>query len=500
MNNDLLKIKKYYGEDMMHLCRRLFPTIIEKEELFNILISNIAPSRSVYEDIVNNNLEENFKNFIFCFVEMKDNYLDTEENPFDLMRKAGYTLYECKSNNDIKKFEKYYRQDELICTFRSANRLSLKHVFFAVHDNATKLDRSDFLYPMRDDPYGTSVISIQFDKGEFNTLSIKNRYNHKVIDPDCTFGNNLERIIPGLTKSFEKYYHFNINKPVIIDNFFTNYLKYTKASNGKIYRYNCKRNSISYCENNVIIENGKLVGTYANNKERYLVMDYFILDLKEKSIYTYNNDIEDGFVDSIYSVGKIDKIDVKNNDSGKIITIIYEDKKEVYIYLNKQNSIIGYINNYVKKIDNYFLCFVNNVKKVELNEVTEIKNMFLCNNGKLKVSLPRVEKIENNFLQKSNIISISLPNLVKVGDYFMSNNYDLREIFVPNLEYIGYCFLTENRELEELTLLKVKEIDDCFLYHNKKLKKLNISSDVIIGEDALRNNELINNLENGYGR
>ena len=276
---------------------------------------------------------------------------------------------------------------------------------------------------------------------------------------------------------------------------------YVVANDGKFYKYNFEIDNIYYCPNNLIIDNYNVIRDYqGDNAARYILMDYFILDLKEKSIYTYNNDIEDGFVDSIYAVGKIDKIDVKNNDSGKIITIIYEDKKEVYIYLNKQNSIIGYINNYVKKIDNYFLCFVNNVKKVELNEVTEIKNMFLCNNGKLKVSLPKVEKIENNFLQKSNIISISLPNLVKVGDYFMSNNYDLREIFVPNLEYIGYCFLTENRELEELTLLKVKEIDDCFLYHNKKLKKLNISSDVIIGEDALRNNELINNLENGYGR
>ena len=35
--DDLIKIKKYYGENMMHLCRRLFPTLIEENILFNLL-------------------------------------------------------------------------------------------------------------------------------------------------------------------------------------------------------------------------------------------------------------------------------------------------------------------------------------------------------------------------------------------------------------------------------------------------------------------------------
>ena len=40
------------------------------------------------------------------------------------------------------------------------------------------------------------MISIQFTKDDAHTLSIKNRYNHSVNDPDATFSNNLDNIIP----------------------------------------------------------------------------------------------------------------------------------------------------------------------------------------------------------------------------------------------------------------------------------------------------------------
>ena len=37
--NDLKLIKKHYGEDMMHLCRMLFPTLLENEGLLWKIIS-----------------------------------------------------------------------------------------------------------------------------------------------------------------------------------------------------------------------------------------------------------------------------------------------------------------------------------------------------------------------------------------------------------------------------------------------------------------------------
>ena len=43
-------------------------------------------------------------------------------------------------------------------------------------------------------------MSIQFTKDEAHTLSIKNRYNHALLEgnPDATYRNNLENIAPGL--------------------------------------------------------------------------------------------------------------------------------------------------------------------------------------------------------------------------------------------------------------------------------------------------------------
>ena len=54
MNADLKKIKKLYGEKMMHLCRSAFPTILEEPgKLVELMTDNFEPSRFLYEDIIN---------------------------------------------------------------------------------------------------------------------------------------------------------------------------------------------------------------------------------------------------------------------------------------------------------------------------------------------------------------------------------------------------------------------------------------------------------------
>ena len=72
MNNidDLKLIKRFYGEGLMHLCRDLFPTILEtKGLLFQILSTSIAPTRSLYDDIKENKLESEFQSFINSFID-----------------------------------------------------------------------------------------------------------------------------------------------------------------------------------------------------------------------------------------------------------------------------------------------------------------------------------------------------------------------------------------------------------------------------------------------
>ena len=58
MNSELKKIKKIYGEETMHLCRSLFPTILEHEGLLlSILEEHFAPTKFLAAEIKSQNKE-----------------------------------------------------------------------------------------------------------------------------------------------------------------------------------------------------------------------------------------------------------------------------------------------------------------------------------------------------------------------------------------------------------------------------------------------------------
>ena len=59
---DLGRIKRHYGEDMMRLCRALFPTILENDGvLFKVIDSSFARSKFLYDDILSNNKIADFE-------------------------------------------------------------------------------------------------------------------------------------------------------------------------------------------------------------------------------------------------------------------------------------------------------------------------------------------------------------------------------------------------------------------------------------------------------
>ena len=293
MNEDLKIIKKKFGEDMMHLCRKLFPTILEKgnNELSTILLQSFYPNKNLCQDIISNNLITEFRNYILRTQSTSTKKQSVDKTPQGLLRQAHNTLYECHTEEEIQSFTKYYQSKERLCTFRT-NRLNDCYVFFAVKDNADSLNREDFINPKRQDEYGTSVISIQFTRDPTHMLSIKNRYNHTVPNPDATFSNNLDNIIPGLTLYFEKYYGL---KQKYQSSFF-DIPNYVLASDGRLYKYNYELNNIYYCPDNIIIDNFE-VKKYP--KEKYLITDYFIIDLVNKTISLYDENTRDTFPSTI---------------------------------------------------------------------------------------------------------------------------------------------------------------------------------------------------------
>ena len=425
MTEDLKIIKKKYGEDMMHLCRDLFPTLLEKRGLLpQILLNNFHKSHYLCQDIINNHLEYDFKNFIYSFVDVENNYvLRSNKNPEELLRETGYKLYECKNEEDMNKFRKYYAPGEELCSFW-LNRLASCFVFFAVKENVDDIRREDFKNPKRQDLYGTSVISIQFTKDDVHTLSIKNRYNHSVNDPDATFSNNLDNIIPGLTDSFARFYGLE-------QRVFHKYLDipgYVKASDGKYYKYNFEFNNIYYCPDNIIVDNFE-VKEYPH--EKYIIIDYFIIDLVNKTIRVYDEFLRDSLPDTIKDIIKISII---NEGENKKIIFITENG-EVQIIINKYNQIISLTNNIVKVVGDNFLRHNKTLEHIKLANVEEIGDSFLfSNNAMSEIHLNKVKFIGDNFMNLNTTLkSANFLELESIGGSFLMMDVNLEELNAPKL-------------------------------------------------------------------
>lgn len=436
MSDDLKKIKKYYGEEMMHFCRSLFPTLIEKNLLFFLMHSHFYPSKYLYCDIVNSNKIDDFRNYIYGLLKSNnDSVCCVSDDPYELLDRAGYILYECKTEEDIQSFKKYYAEYEELCTFRGG-RLKICKVFFAIKKNVDMIRREDFPNPVRDDLYGTSVISIQFTKGKFNMLSIKNRYNHFVENPDATFSNNLDNIIPGLTKSFENKYNLHIGKNIENDFELPNYIK---ANDGKYYKYNYEINGIYYCPDNIIIDNFNVVDCYHKEKERYILLDYFILDLKEKKMFFYDN-ISDCFLDSFNG---INKIQVENNNGFQGIKVFDKCGNCSLIFVDMMGKIIYYRNDSLIYTGDSFLFYNSSLIELDLPNLEYAGDYFLFNNECLN--------------------SFDLSSIKQFGDYFCYWNNSLKVLNFPNLERFGYSAFYNDEVVSKVSMPLIPSDMFCLL-------------------------------------
>ena len=471
MNYDLKVIKKKFGENMMKLSRELFPTLLEEKGLLSgIFLDNFNPSKTLYDDIKKNHLEKEFKMFIYSFLNEDEVIENSKKTPKELFEEEGYDFYECKTEEDIQKFKKYYARGEELCTFKG-KRLDKCYVFFAVKKNVDEIKRENFKNPIREDEYGTSVMSIQFTKDEAHTLSIKNRYNHALLEgnPDATYRNNLENIAPGLTKSFENTYglvQFNPNT-------------------------NFEINNIYYCTDNIIIDNFEVKKL---PKERYIVMDYFILDMKEKKITLYDESINDSFVSSIKNIKKIDAL---KEDSNKMVIIIGEEGNMI-IKLDPNDRIIEINNETLKSVSDNYFSKSKYIDKLYLNNVVEVGDNFLNKNKSLlKISMDNVKIIGKNFLEYNNSIEeISFLNVEKIGNGFMfqNNNLKFKKIYMPKVEIIGNSFMFRNNSIMEVFMPNVKNIGNNFFESNSIIRILEIPLAEKIGDSFLENNELISEL------
>ena len=477
-SKELNRIKKLYGEKFMHFCRSIFPTLLEQEGLLTeVLKSTFATnSRTLYDDIVNSDLEEEFKNYIYSKIDVEKEKPEIigEKTPYQLLDENGYNLYECNSEEEIQSFKKYYKSGEELCTFRG-NRLNRCVVFFAVKKNVEEIKREDFNNPKREDEYGTSVMSIQFTKSQNSTVSIKNRYNHTVNNPDATYGNNLDEIALGLRQSFEKLLSergLTLNRSNIEAFYIPGYIV---ADDGKYYKYNKEFNGNYYCPGNVIIDLGNVIKLEPEKQE---LIDYFILDKENKTLSLYDSAISDSFIDGFKNIDSIEMAN-NNNSEQKTKTITIKEKssdKPITIEINKEsNSIIGYTNENLTNLGDNFLGYNEQLSKLVAPNVTSIDDDVLANNKGLE--------------------EFEAPNLTKIGDNFLEYNEQLSKFNVPNVIYIGNSVLMLNKGLEKFEAPNLTEIGDDFLGDNKQLSKINVPNVTCIGKRVLGKNKKIEKFE-----
>lgn len=486
IDNDLKWIKKHYGENMMRLCRTLFPKILQHEgSLPEILKKHFEYNKHLADDIINNKIIPEFVVYISSFVDDDSKILRTKakKSAVELMKDAGYILYpECKTENDIQAFRKWYAEKELLCTFMT-DRLESCRVWFAVKENAEEIKRENFPNPKRQDEYGTSVISIQFQKSIYGTLSIKNRYNHTVNCCDSTFDNNLENIIPGLTEAFENDYGavdrtFDYGKTIAFE--LPNYV----CVNNKYYYYNIKINDTYYCRNNSVLKLYEIIKL----PEHRMLVDYFVFDLKNKTVELYNKNYNDYFVDSL---GIIKNLTFKDNT----FYIERECGETVEVGINDDREIISIKYNDLTICGDAFLSKNRKIRKIEMQKLVVCGDYFLsCNEDLKELSLPNLSRCGKSFVSANKTIeNLEIPKLESCGSDFLQENKAVAEIDFPDLSRCGNNFFRNNVLMKKANLPNIGAVGDSFMLGNKGIKEINFPKLKYCGDSFLGKNENIGN-------
>ncbi len=272
------------------------------------------------------------------------------KTPYELLAEAGYDAYYADTLEKQNAIQKYFAPGEELCTFRDSNRFKNYYIIHAVKKNVDEIKRADFVgREERQDEYGTSVISIQVYKGG-GFISIKNRYNHKVENPDNTFDSNPDKIIEGLSDAIKKEFGTDfISLP-------GNYL----FANGMILNYYSEYGGV-YSGEGFYFRDGKL--HEVNKDKEFLVNDYFLFDMQKKEFSSLLSPT--AFYDQLYDLYSRDEdadefVYMFNQEIKGKKLIVSQDKKEKRITLFADGEML--FSTYESVID--MLC----LKKAECRE------------------------------------------------------------------------------------------------------------------------------------
>ncbi|MBR6411680.1 MAG: hypothetical protein IKS41_00775 [Alphaproteobacteria bacterium] len=336
---------------------------------------------------------------------------------------------------------------EALCTFRDPDRFKKYHIINAVRKDVDQIRREDFKgREQREDEYGTSVLSIQVLK-EGGFISIKNRYNHTVDNPDNTLNSNPDRIILGLSNSIRHHFgtDFSAQKAILPEGY--------TFINGQIIRYNIEQENI-YFGSNFYVKDGEI----HHLKDHEIMMDSYIFDMRTKKLFSPS--LATLWKPEWGPVPESEEPFIKEMEGHKVI--LKKDKEGQHIFIRKEG---------------------------EKDPSKDVEIITVKDGTIIAMNLPTTTKIGDGFLMENRKLkSFTAPHLVKVGNSFLTSNTDVQNLDLSSLEYADFGFLTWNKRLTTLNLPQVRHIGDLSLIGNEILSELHAPKLEQVGDGFLENN------------
>jgi hypothetical protein len=479
------QLKKAFGETNAKIIRSKVKSAIEYPDQFIEYVNkNFAVKEQVGQivDVINADIEADF--LLSIGKEKKAFKPEQLKSVEELAEKAGFVFYETETEQDVLSFKSDYDEGEVICTFKDVKgRLGEKYIFWMRRDGfetilpAKEVTReyleSDTIgaklwreylatvgiysinykgvQPSREDPYGTSSLSVQIDKQDKSVMII-NRYNHTVPNPDYTYKGKLDDIIQGLDDAIYSIPKVGGREEALDDDSEEKRSKVVKDLDGRYFFAETIMSS-HFISKYGYIE--KAVGVFKPIDRSYQrILGAYVLDSKYNNINALFETESIGPVGvwkSLFPYRKIelskDSVTIKT-DYGTLKLGDINDK-------GVPESIEGDITQIGNDFDG-FLVGATRLKKLDLPNLEIVGDEFLgsltsyFSENRIKtdfdtISFPSLKEAGASFLadafEKIKSFEFNFPSLEKAGRGFLQNiNAKNNVLSFPRLEYFKNDF------------------------------------------------------------
>ena len=465
--------KKKLGEGTAKMMVEYMAKAVEASEardanlITDFLLNKIPVKSNVLPimELMGGELTTEFMNSLNQTAQEKQAQEVKRRSPFDVAKEAGFEMFEAKDESTLQSFKTYYRHSngsywqehetptsdgELICSIYNGGRWQSRYVFFVRNNNwenivpADKLTqdniskewaeylekkgrkKEDGTYDLsglrreREDPYSTSMLSIQVSKTG-GAVDIISRYNHNVDNPNNTFNTSKKRVdseyIDGLWESILVYTGFERKLKEGGNDLPEN----VKKSGGKYY-FVSKEKDGEYWGDNFVIANNPAVYSekYGNgvsvdgnvvsfNRDKYVTIEGVVYE-KGKAYYSEISGIP------------VNKITQSKDD----VEATYENGDYKYtVKLKIANGVVVKLWSDIESVGNGSIGYMNALTTLELPQVASVGNYSIVDmNALTTLELPQVASVGNGSIgYMDNIQTIIIQEVVKMG----YDSFDIRE-------------------------------------------------------------------------